>query len=132
MGNAFIDKELIGEPRLYNLAMRLEQDNLHVLLYRPGEPESMVYRAIPLDTPAPTLESRLEETVYDNPLLLADFNHITVIVDTTRYAVIPDKATEGDTLFAEVIADRMLPDSDYDSRMELSFTPMSPAGQVSR
>lgn len=128
MGNAFIDKELIGEPRLYNLAMRLEQDNLHVLLYRSGEPESMVYRAIPLDTPAPTLESRLEETVYDNPLLLADFNHITVIVDTIRYAVIPDKATEGDTLFAEVIADRMLPDSDYDSRMELSFTPMSPAG----
>lgn len=51
MGNALIDKELIGEPRLYDLAMRLEAETLHVLLYRSGEPESIVYRAVPLDAP---------------------------------------------------------------------------------
>ena len=128
MGNALIDKELIGEPRLYRLAMRLETETLHVMLYRTGEPESMVYRAIPLDAPGLTLEGRLEETVYNNPLLLADFERVTLLVDTTRYAVIPDMAAGGDTLFAEVLADRLLPDSDDERQPEVTFTPMSPGG----
>lgn len=128
MGNALIDKELIGEPRLYDLAMRLEAETLHVLLYRSGEPESIVYRAVPLDAPGLPPERRLEETVYNNPLLLSDFHKVTILVDTTRYAIIPDNATGGDTLFAEVLADRMLPDTADDSRAETLFTPMSPAG----
>lgn len=53
---------------------------------------------------------------------------MTILVDTTRYAIIPDNATGGDTLFAEVLADRMLPDTADDSRAETLFTPMSPAG----
>ena len=81
MGNALIDKELIGEPRLYDLAMRLEAETLHVLLYRSGEPESIVYRAVPLDAPGLPPERRLEETVYNNPLLLSDFHKVTILVD---------------------------------------------------
>lgn len=128
MGNALIDKELIGEPRLYNLAMRLEAETLHVMLYRPGEPESIVYRAVPLDAPGLAPERRLEETVYNNPLLLSDFNHVTILVDTTRYTVIPDEATDADALFAEVLADRLMPGDDPDNRSETLFTTLTPAG----
>ncbi len=129
MGNALIDKELIGEPRLYDLAIKVEPETLHVLLYRHGEPQSIVYRAVPLDAPGLSHERRLEETIYNNPLLLADFRQVTVVVDTTRYTVLPDSAT-GDPLFAETLVDTMLPDTGEELRTEILFSPMSPTGST--
>lgn len=128
MAKSLIDSELISDPRLYRLALRHDDDSLHALIYRPGEPEATIYHRLPLDMPGLTVERCLEEAVYDNPLLLADFDRVTVNVDTPRYALVPDDAFRGDPLLAEAIADRLLPSAPDDPLMTTLTSPLAPGG----
>lgn len=81
--------DLIQQPHTWQLLMEVGPTALAVVAFSPMEHHSMLYESIPYDEAAPTPLRRLEDAVYDNPLLLADFARITVLYDTPRFLPLP-------------------------------------------
>ena len=84
-----LTKELVPRPELWQLALRLSQRQMDVLLYSPMESNSLIYRSVELDAEVPTRLKAIEAAVYDNPLLLSDFRRVSVIVENREFMVIP-------------------------------------------
>lgn len=108
MAQAIIEREMIKEPRLWRLALRLDSRALHVMLYNVVEDNSLIYREILLDGAAPSMLRALEDAVYDNPALLSDFARIDCVVDTSVCLTVPtalDKTEMRYRLMAEAYPD---------------------------
>jgi hypothetical protein len=127
MATVFPDKEMISEPRLWNLALRVSDSNLHVMLYNGNEPDSLISRAIALDVENLGLVRAIEEAIYDNPLLLNDFNHVDILIDTLKFAIIPDDIVDPDT--RQSALDTLLPDS-IDIHTEIIQSPIPATGSA--
>lgn len=110
------DKDSIGEPSLWRLYLRLGEKRLDAMLYNVATDNVLRYRAFPLDNPAGRLKA-LEEVVYDNPVLLADFRSVDVIVESSLFTIIP--AEISDRELQRDIFDAQLP-GNADSEMFLS------------
>ena len=80
-----LDKDLIKDPRLWRLALRIDEKKMHVVLFCSVEDNSLIYREIPLDTAAQSTQKAIEEAIYENPLLLSDFARIDCIIETDIY-----------------------------------------------
>lgn len=119
-----LDSSLIANPRLYNLILRIEPMRLDVMIYNGGEDDTLVYRSIKLDASMSQIAA-LEEAVYENPVLLGDFNSITVIIASADYAVVPEWITGNPGLEAKV-AGKLLVNDDTDT--ELLTVPVPEAG----
>ncbi len=91
-----LDKELISNPRLWRLALRIDSKNLHVVLFCSVEDNSLIYREIPLDVTASSLQKATEEAIYDNPLLLSDFARVDCVVETNKFTLIPSEIDDAD------------------------------------
>ena len=80
----------IANPRLWRLGMLLdmEERTLTVAATSTVGEEAMLCRRIALGDGADTLHA-LEDAVYDNPMLLADFDRSTMLLRTPRFAVVP-------------------------------------------
>lgn len=113
MGACNLEKELIKEPRLCHLALRLSEEALHVMIYNPIEDNSLIYRKISFGNAVLTQLKAFEEAVYDNPVLLSDFKHIDIIVDTPHYVIVPTELAE-DTQLVDTIVAKSLPEVDGD------------------
>ena len=112
MAESVFEKDLINEPRNWSLSLRVERDALRAMLYNNEASGSLVVRTIGLshDSESSYVKA-LEEAVYDNPLLLADFRRVDVIVDTDRFTIMPaDVAADIDTALA--VVDAALPGVD--------------------
>ena len=72
------------------LDMRFDRNRLDVMIFNPREDNSLIYRRLNLtpDRDGSVLGS-LESTVYDNPLLLSDFEKVNIITASDSFAVIP-------------------------------------------
>lgn len=88
--NATIDREMIKEPRLWRLCLRLDSRTLHVMLYNMVEDNSLIYRKISLDEAADSPLKALEEAIYDNPALLSDFSRVDCVIDTAIRITVPN------------------------------------------
>lgn len=91
-----LDKELINNPRLWRLALRIDATTLHVVLFCSVEDNSLIYREIPLDVTASSLQKAIEEAIYDNPLLLSDFARVDCVVETDKFTLIPSEIDDAD------------------------------------
>lgn len=93
---ATLDKELIQNPRLWRLALRINEKKLHVVLFCSVEDNSLIYREIPLDSAAQSLQKAIEEAIYDNPLLLSDFDKVDCIIESNKFTIIPNEISDAD------------------------------------
>jgi len=69
--------------------MAPDTDRIDVMAYCPLEDHSLFVASVPLDGNAVSRVSAIEEAVYDNPLLLNDFNRVTVISRDVRRTIMP-------------------------------------------
>lgn len=95
-----LEKDLIQNPSEWRLSMRIDRDMLHVMAFSPRENDSLIYRALPLGTGAPSRLKAIEDTVYDNPMLLNDFARIDCLISTSRFILTPDDDSPADDSFA--------------------------------
>ena len=93
MPETLLTKDLVPRPDLWQLLLRLSSRAVDVLLYSPIENNSLIYRSIPLDVDASTPLKAIEEAIYNNPLLLCEFNRISVIVETKTFMAVPPEVT---------------------------------------
>ncbi len=89
MNNDRLDKDLIADPSLWDLAVRIEADSLKVVLHCTAEDDSLITRTIPLDPAAASHVKAVEDALYDNPLLLDDFRSVTWVSDSDKQVVVP-------------------------------------------
>lgn len=92
----------IANPRLWRLGLLLDAEAamLDVVAVSTVDDEPMLCRSIALPQCPEPLRA-LEEAVYDNPLLLADFDSVTLLVRTPHFSVLPAAlASEPDALDA--------------------------------
>lgn len=118
----------IANPRLWRLEMLLDTEEraLHVAAVSTVGEESMLCRRIELAPEMPLLRA-LEDAVYDNPMLLADFDRTTILVRTPAFVLLPEEvaADPAATAYAAALA-RIAPET---SRMRL-YTHLAPATGV--
>lgn len=110
-----LDTSLIANPRLYNLILRIERARLDIMIYSGADDDSLIYRNIALDPATPLIDA-LEEAVYDNPVLLGDFNSIKILLATTDYAIVPQWIGDDEHLLEET-ARRLLVNDDEETEL---------------
>lgn len=113
MDNDRLTKDMIATPGVWRLALRIEQEALHVVLYSTVEDNSLIYRVIPLDKAIPSQLRRVEEAIYNNPLLLSDFTRVYCVVATDCYLVTPAEMA-GDADDCEALLKTAFPDFNGD------------------
>ncbi len=87
--NVALNKDLISDPCLWRLALRICEKKLHIVLFCSVEDNSLIYREIDLNPAAQSLHKVLEEIIYDNPLLLSDFARVDCVIETNKFTIIP-------------------------------------------
>lgn len=111
-----LDKEMIKEPQMWQLVMEPSPDTLSIIAFSPIEHHSLISAEIPLDQTTTRLKA-FQEAVYDNPLLLADFGKITILLPSERFMVIPDIITAPDA--RQIAFRRAFPDIEADGPEEI-------------
>lgn len=91
--DAKLTTDLITRPSLYRLVIIVADNAIDVTITSRVDDDSVIHRHIPFQNDADPVAA-IEETIYDNPLLTADFSSVNVIVDTQRFFVMAtDDAT---------------------------------------
>ena len=99
-----LTKELIAEPGLWRLILRVSNQRLSAILLGPESVERSVLSHV--EVLADDSVRTLENAIYDNPLLLSDFAATDVIISNSDAFVSPTSAAE----IREQMAEAMLPD----------------------
>lgn len=110
--------DLIQQPHLWQLLMEASSTGLAVMAYSPYEGHNLIYRVLDYATKSGELQG-LENTVYDNPLLLADFRKVTLLYDSPHVLPVPDTADE----LAEAIFRNVYPDYGRHTKVLVSHIP---------
>lgn len=92
-----LDKEMIGQPSLWRLYLRAGAKRLDVMLYNVATDNTLIHRSLPIDQTDGYLKS-VEEIIYDNPVLLSDFQKVHIIVESTLFTVIPAELGDENTI----------------------------------
>lgn len=90
-----LTKDLVAHPQLWRLGMRVSRQAVDVAINTPLEDHALIYRHFDL---APGMEplAAFEDLIYDNPLLLADFGKVDVLIDTPRFTLVPSEIRSED------------------------------------
>lgn len=111
MTQAALTKELIADPTLWRLILRLDARRMSALLLGPESVErSVIYHSEDL---CDSSVKSLENAVYDNPLLLGDFAKVDILFSTPELFTAPSETED----LREAMADAMLPDCIVDRRV---------------
>ena len=124
----------IDDTSLWTLSLFIDARSINLMLHNDQIGDSLVCRRIDLAGRANEDEylHALENAVYDNPLLLADFKRVNVSVDSRKFIFLPPGyGTDGD---ARQAFDEAFPDVDgdfavsrgYNCRADVAF--MLPRG----
>lgn len=87
-------KDLIADTSICNLLMRVGRERFDVAIYSVVSDNSFIYRSFPLVSATRQPMGMLEDAIYDNPLLLADFRRAYCIVESQRMLTVPSEIEE--------------------------------------
>lgn len=74
---------------MWRLVMEPGSFTLSVMAFSPVEHNSLISAEIPLEKGLSPFKA-FQDAVYDNPLLLADFKDVTVLLPSERFLLVPD------------------------------------------
>lgn len=103
---ATLTKDLIDNTSAMRLILRVAPERMDALILGPEGPEQTVlaHSVVPANDSA----KALEDAIYDNPLLLGDFDSTDIILTSREFFSMPPAAAE----LRETMAEIMLPDYD--------------------
>lgn len=86
----------IKSPEKWDLALRITSVGLEYTLCAPMEENSMINGCLNFDLSTENSLRRVENTFYDLPLLVDDYNRVKVVFDTTSFLIIPKDVNSED------------------------------------
>lgn len=96
-----LTKDLVASPEHWRLAIRVGEQAVDVAINTPLEDHALIYRHFDLPQGIDPLAA-FEDLIYDNPLLLADFGKVDVLIDTPRFTLVPSEI-KSDELRADIM-----------------------------
>lgn len=76
--------DMVANPQLHRLGLMVSDTSMDVAITSKVSDNSLIYRHIHFPDTTDSVRN-IEEAVYANPLLTADFGHVDVILDTPRF-----------------------------------------------
>lgn len=114
MSEQRLTNELIADPQLYRLGLMIDDRGMEVTLTSLVSDAPLTYRRVdyaPMSASTAPVR-KLEEAVYDNPLLTADFGAVDVLIDTPRFFLLP--GSEADAEHVEAARELLYADADVE------------------
>lgn len=87
---------MIRDTRAWNLYLAIDMGHIDILGYCTIGENSLLTAGIPLDTEAQSHLIAVQEAVYDNPLLLNEFNKVTVVNRGGHHTLMPTDIAHSD------------------------------------
>ena len=87
--------DMVSDPAMYRLILAVRPTSLDVVILSRVRENDVIFRHIDFQAGSDTL-SALEEAVYDNPLLTADFHRIDVMVENNRFFIMASEEATDD------------------------------------
>lgn len=84
-----LDKNLVSDTSICNLLLRIGSGRLDVAIYSVVHDNSLIYRRFTLGTDGEGELHSLENTIYENPLLLGEFRRVFCIADSGNAMPLP-------------------------------------------
>ncbi len=104
-------------PERYTLQMALCPDRIDYSLHIAGQEGSLQWGSLPVVAGTAGYRKAVENVVYDNPALLADYAQVRVLVASERFALLPQEvAADPDT--AEAVMQLQFPDAQGDIALD--------------
>jgi hypothetical protein len=122
--NNTLQATLVPHPRHSRLELRICEKAIDVVIISCIEDNSLQWHRIELDAAATSPIKSLEDAVYRNPLLLADFNAIDVLIATKRRLVVPAAHADNDNIRS--MFEQLYPDA----KLEVVINPIGDNGDV--
>ncbi|MDE6693293.1 MAG: DUF3822 family protein [Muribaculaceae bacterium] len=92
-----LDKSLVENPQDWRLSMTISEKKLEMVAYSLKEQNTLMHHLLPLADTSTSPIAALGDVVYDNTLLLSDFSVTDVLIDTSRFIIVPtEMATEAE------------------------------------
>ncbi len=88
-----LTKDMVSAPQMWRMSMLIAPTGVDIALMSMVEDNSLIYRHIPIDPLSASVVGAVEDIVYDNPLLLADFGKTDILLATRRMMPIPSELT---------------------------------------
>ncbi|MCC8117524.1 MAG: DUF3822 family protein [Bacteroidales bacterium] len=87
-----LTKDMAPVPQMWRMAMAVRPLLVEVVLNPLLEDATLVHETIELDKSMAQLAA-FEDMIYENPLLLSDFDRTSVLIDTTKFTIVPREIT---------------------------------------
>lgn len=87
-------RDIIPDPANRTLYLAIGSTAIDVMAYSPLEDNSLFTATIELNPAETSHSAAVEEAVYDNPLLLADFKRVVIVSRQLHHATAPSYVTE--------------------------------------
>lgn len=119
MESAKLRRDAISQPELWHLAMEIGNERLTIVLFPPTKSEPPIFETLPLTSENKEITASLEETIYDNPLLLSDFKKIDCLISSPKFIFSP--LTGSDIEYSDLL-DCVFPNSNTPIISDISFS----------
>ena len=110
--NEVLKEYAAKNPDRWDLALRIDDSSVGYTLNTVYEDYSLFSETVTLDSTGDSPLKRLENTVYDTPVILNDYKSVSVIVDSDKFVIVPEEFSDEDT--AENCFRNSFPDFDGD------------------
>lgn len=77
-------------PDRWNLALRIDDSSVCYTLNTTYEDYSLFSETLELETTGDSCLKRLENTIYDTPVILNEYKTVSVIIDSNKFVVVPE------------------------------------------
>lgn len=81
----------IMHPDAWKLALRIDPTGLQFSMHSIIEENSLIYRDYRFGNTSEGYLKTLENTIYDNPVFIQDFNMSTILIESYKFLVIPQE-----------------------------------------
>lgn len=102
--------DMIDNPRLFRLNVRIgsaTDPRADFAVYSPNIDNSLIYKSVACDVADGYLtESSLRDAIYNNPLLLCDFQKISVLIESPEYMIVPEPLAADSELVERLLRER--------------------------
>lgn len=107
----------LQHPELWRLVLGIDDDKLSYVLYSPAQENSLIMGDVPLPTVGDDYLKAVENAVYDSgSLLLNDFGHVSVVVRSGRFMLLPPDLASDEALAHDTYVN-LMPEAEGDFHM---------------
>lgn len=93
-----LTKETVPEPLLTRLTLRFGKDTLEVMLYNPLQDQAIIHRRFELPKEKTEHLAAIENFIYDNPVLTAEFQNTKILFDTPDFTILPAEIDDSELI----------------------------------